>query len=89
MNPRMNFCLFADGGLGETALFGIEKGDFSQFVNLKGDWYEVFSNGQKGDSAPAGRYRLCAASQPKRKRGNLLVPSFGLFWNLFGIEGVS
>ena len=35
MNPRMNFCLFADGGLGETALFGIEKGGFPQFVVLK------------------------------------------------------
>ena len=34
MNPRMNFCLFADGGLGETALFGIEKGGFLQFVVL-------------------------------------------------------
>ena len=35
MNPQMNFCLFADGGLGETALFGIEKGGFLQFVVLK------------------------------------------------------
>ena len=35
MNPRMNFCLFADGGLGETALFDIEMGGFPQFVVLK------------------------------------------------------
>ena len=35
MDPQMNFCLFADGGLGETALFGIEKGGFLQFVVLK------------------------------------------------------
>ena len=34
MHPRMNFCLFPDGGLGETALFGIEKGGFPQFVVL-------------------------------------------------------
>ena len=36
-NLRMKICLFPERGLGETALFGIEKGGFPQYVVLKRD----------------------------------------------------